>query len=100
MKEQRFVEYYLWGKKDLMQRTFIKQCLIFTVGSFCRLKRFASGLRNSLGEVRNSQMMLDKAALLKLRQKQLCRGQQSKEFYAAGFVALLKRKEKGISVGG
>jgi hypothetical protein len=83
-----------------MQRIFIQQYLIFKVGSFYRLKRFASGLRNFLGEVRNSEMMLDKAALLRLRQKQLYREQQSKDFYATGFVALVKGKEKCISVRG
>jgi hypothetical protein len=40
--------------------------------------------------------MPDQLGLLKLRQKQL----QSKDFYAAGFDALVKRWDKGINVGG
>jgi hypothetical protein len=31
------------GQKDTMQRIFIKECFLFTVGSVCRVKRFAAG---------------------------------------------------------
>jgi hypothetical protein len=36
---------------------FIKKCFIFTVGSVCRVKRFTAEQRNSLKNVRKSQMM-------------------------------------------
>jgi hypothetical protein len=45
-------------------------------------------------------MMPDQVALLILRQKQLCRGQKSKDFYAAGIGTLVKRWDKCINVGG
>jgi hypothetical protein len=63
-----------------VQRIFIKKCFLFTVGSVCRVKRFTTGSRNSLKDVPKSQMM-----------KRRCRlRQQSKDFYAAGFDALVK----------
>jgi hypothetical protein len=30
------------GQKDSMQRIFIKKCLLFTVGSVCRIKWFTN----------------------------------------------------------
>jgi hypothetical protein len=33
-------------QKYSLQRTFIKKCLLFTVGSVCRVKRFIGGSRN------------------------------------------------------
>jgi hypothetical protein len=45
------------GQKDSLQRIFIKKCFLYTVGSICRLKQFTTGLKNSLKDVRNSQMM-------------------------------------------
>jgi hypothetical protein len=45
------------GQKDSMQSIFIKKCFLLTVGSVCRVKRFTAGSRNSLKDVRNSQMM-------------------------------------------
>jgi hypothetical protein len=71
---------------------FIKKCFLFTVGSVCRVKRFKIGSRNSLKDVRKSQMMPDQA------QKWL--RQRSKDFCAAGFDALVKRWDKCVSVGG
>jgi hypothetical protein len=49
--------------------------------------------RNSLKDVRKSQMMPDQVALLRLRQKK-------RSLYAAGFDALVKRWDKCINVGG
>jgi hypothetical protein len=68
-----------------MQRIFIKKCFLFTVGSVCRIKCFTTGSRNSLKNVRKLQMMPDQVRKW-LRQ-------QSKDFYAAGFDALVKRWE-------
>jgi hypothetical protein len=75
-----------------MQMIFIKKCFLFAMGSVCRVKRFTTGSKISLKDVRKSQMIPD--LLLKwLRQ-------QSKDFYAADFDALVKRWVKCISVGG
>jgi hypothetical protein len=38
-EEQRSVCVFC-GQKDSMKRIFIKNCFIFTMGSFCRVKRF------------------------------------------------------------
>jgi hypothetical protein len=71
-----------------VKRTFVKKCFLFTVGSVCRIKRFHLGGRGFADdedvetEVRNW-----------LRQ-------QSKDFYAAGFDALVKRRDKCINVVG
>jgi hypothetical protein len=85
-----------------MQRILIKKCFLFKVGSVCslkrfttgscRLKRFTTGSINSLKDVGKSQMMPDQV------QKWL--RQRSKYFYAAGFDALVKLRDKCISVGG
>jgi hypothetical protein len=61
-------------------------------GNICRVKRFTTGSRNSLKDVRKSQMMPTKLGKW-LRQ-------QSKHFYASGFDALVKRWDKCINVGG
>jgi hypothetical protein len=61
-------------QKDSVQRIFIKKCFLFAVGSVCRIKRITTGSRNTLKDVRKSQMMPDQAALFRLRQKQLFRG--------------------------
>jgi cation transport regulator ChaB len=60
--------------------------------SICRVKRFTTGSRNSLKNVRKSQMMPDQVRKW-LRQK-------SKDFYAAGFNPLVKRWDKFINVRG
>jgi hypothetical protein len=75
-----------------MQRIFIKKYFLFTVGSVFRLKLFTTGSRNSLKDVRKSQMMPDQA------RKWLRRG--LKDFYAAGFDALVKRWDKCNNVAG
>jgi hypothetical protein len=69
-----------------MQRIIINKSSVFTMGSVCRVKRFTTGSRNSLEDDRKPQMMW-------LRQK-------SKDFYAVGFDAPVKRRDKCISVSG
>jgi hypothetical protein len=69
------------GQKDSMQGIFIKNFFLFTVGSICRVKRFTTGSRNSLEDVRKSQMMPDQLRKLLT--------QQSKDFHAGGFEALV-----------
>jgi hypothetical protein len=61
-------------------------------GSFCHVKRLTTGSSNSLKDFRKSQTMPDKVP------KWLT--QQSRDFYAAGFDALVKRWVKCINVGG
>jgi hypothetical protein len=55
----------------------VKKCFLFTVGSICFVKKFTTGLINSLKDVKNSQMMADQVTLLRLQQKQLCSGWKS-----------------------
>jgi hypothetical protein len=55
----------------------INKCSLFMVRSGCRVKRFTTGLSNSLKDVRKSQMLPDQV------RKWLV--QQSKHLYAAGF---------------
>jgi hypothetical protein len=76
-----------------MQRIFIKKCFLFKVGSVCRVQRFTAGSRNSLKDYLKSQMMPEQVRKW-LRQ-------QSKDFCAAGFDALVKDgTNKCIIVGG
>jgi hypothetical protein len=44
------------------------------MGSVCHVKQFIIGSRNSLKDIQKLQMMLDQVTLLRLRQKQLCKG--------------------------
>jgi hypothetical protein len=81
------------GQKDSAQRIFITKCFLFMVGSVWRVKRFVTRSRNSLKGVRKPQVMSDQVALV---QKWL--RQHSKDFYAAGFDALVKRWDKFISM--
>jgi hypothetical protein len=71
-----------------MQRIFIKKCFLFTVGSVCRVKRF------SLGD----KLFSDDEEFEAEVQKWL--RQQTKDFCAACFDALVKRWDRRISVGG
>jgi hypothetical protein len=75
-----------------MQRIFIRKCILLTVGSVCGAKRFIIDSRNSLKDIRKSQMTPDQIRKW-LRQ-------QSKVFCAAGFEAVVKRWDKCINVGG
>jgi hypothetical protein len=75
-----------------MQRTFIKICFLFTVGSVCRVKRFTTGSIHFLKDFQKSQMMPN--------QMRKWLRQQSKDLYTAGFETLLERWDKCINVGG
>jgi hypothetical protein len=65
-----------------VERLFIKKCFLFTVGSFCHVKQFTSGSRDTPKDVKKLQMVPD--------QVQKCLRQRSKDFCAAGFDALVK----------
>jgi hypothetical protein len=77
-EEQRPVVSFLWAKG-----LNPKDCVCV-----CRVKRFTTGSRNSLKDVRKSQMMPDQVRKW-LRQR-------TKDLYAAGFDALVKRWDKCI----
>jgi hypothetical protein len=91
-EEQRSVVLFFCRQKDSMQRIFIKKYFLFTVGRVSHVKQFTYGSRNSLKNVQKSQMMPEQVRKW-LRQ-------QSKDFCAAGFDALVKRWGKCIYVGG
>jgi hypothetical protein len=43
-EQSSVVRFFFFGaQKVSMQRIFIKTCLLFTVGSVCRVKRFTAG---------------------------------------------------------
>jgi hypothetical protein len=84
-EEQRFFVRFC-GQKDSMQRIFIKKCFLLTVGSVCHVKRFSLG----------GNRFTDEEAEMELR-KWL--SQQSDDFCAVGFDALVKQWDKCISVG-
>jgi hypothetical protein len=81
------------GKKESMQMIFIKKYFLFTVGSACRVKWFTTGSSNCrLGGRCFGDEEVETVVQTWLRQ-------QSKDFYAAGFEALVKRRDKCIYVG-
>jgi hypothetical protein len=87
-EEQRSrLRFFFCWKKGSMQRIFIKKFFLFIVGSFCRVKWFRLG----------GKRFADDDIETEVRE---WRGQQSKDFYAAGFDALVKRWDKCINVGG
>jgi hypothetical protein len=65
-----------------MQRIFIKKCFLFAVSSVFRVERFAALVANISMMTKEVEIWVRKW----LRQ-------QSKDFYAAGFNALVKRWE-------
>jgi hypothetical protein len=67
---------------------FINKYFLFSVGSVCRVKRFTTWSRNSL---KDEEVETEMRKWLR---------QQSEDFYAAGFDALVKRWDKYINVGG
>jgi hypothetical protein len=75
-----------------MQRILVNKYFLFTVGSVCRVKLFTTGTRK-----RGKRFADDEEAETEVR-KWL--RQQSKDSYAAGFDALVKRWDKCIIVGG
>jgi hypothetical protein len=70
-----------------MQRIFIKRRFLFTVGSVCRVKKFSLG-----GKHYADDEDVETEVWKWLRQ-------QSKDFYGAGFNALVKQWDKCINVG-
>jgi hypothetical protein len=90
-EEQRSVVRFLLAK-GLNALDIHKEMFPVYDGNCLSLKRFKTGLRNSLKEVRKSQLMPNHV------RKWL--SQQSKDFYAAGFDALVKRVDKYINIGG
>jgi hypothetical protein len=70
-------------QNDSLQRILTKKCFQFTVGSVYRVMRFTTGSRPSFKGGGKSQLMPDHVGK-RLRQ-------QSKDFCAAGFDALVKR---------
>jgi hypothetical protein len=71
-----------------MQRTFIQKCSLFTVGSVCRVKQFTTGW----------QILADDEEV-EIESRKWLR-QQSKDLYAAGFDAFVKRLDKCTNVRG
>jgi hypothetical protein len=66
----------------------INKCFLFILGSVCRVKRFHLGGTYSAD---------DEGVEMKVR-KSLT--QETENFYAAGFDALVKRRDKCINIGG
>jgi hypothetical protein len=60
-------------KNDSMERIFVKECFLFTVGSVYRVKRFTAGSRNSL---KDEEVEMEVRKWLR---------QQSKDFICCGF---------------
>jgi hypothetical protein len=56
-EQQRSAVFFFCGQRDSMQRTFITKCFLFTLGSVCSVNRFTTGSRNSVKDVRKSQVM-------------------------------------------
>jgi hypothetical protein len=71
-----------------MQRIFKKKCFLFAVGSVCRIKRFTTRCKRFADD---EEVETEVRKWLR---------QQSQDFYAAGFDALVKRWDKCVSVGG
>jgi hypothetical protein len=76
-------EFFLRAKNS-MQRIFINKCFLFTAGSVCRVKRFTTRSRNSLKDVRKSQLMSD--------QPRKWLRQQSKDFHSMHHVVCHSKK--------
>jgi hypothetical protein len=77
--EEHSCHVFFYGQKDWMQRIFIKKCFLFMVGSVCCIKQFTPGSRTSL---KNEQVEMEVQKWLR---------RQSKDFYAVGFDASVKR---------
>lgn len=86
-KEQHSVVRFSVGK-----RIFIQKYFLFMVRSVCYVKCFTTGPRNSLKDIQKLQMMF--------AQVQMWLRQQSKDFCAVGFIAMVKGWDKNINVGG
>jgi hypothetical protein len=80
-EEQRSIALFFCGKKDSMQRIFIKKCFLFTVGGKCLLPKAVHNWVENFSQER-SKVADDDAEV------------------AGGFDALVNRWDKCISVGG
>jgi hypothetical protein len=58
-EQHSVVRVFFCGQRGSTKRIFIKKRFLFAVGNVCRVKRFTSGSRFSLKDVRKSQMMPD-----------------------------------------
>jgi hypothetical protein len=85
-KEQRSVVHF-HVQKDSMQKIPTKKCWLFMLGSICRVKQFHLGGKHFADDEE-----FETEVWKWLRQ-------QSKDFYAAGFDALVRRWDKCFSVG-
>jgi hypothetical protein len=77
----------LWAD-GLNAKDIIKKCFVFILGSDCRVKHF-----HLLGKCFADNEEVETEVWRWLRQ-------QSRDFYAAGFDAMVKRWDKCINVGG
>jgi hypothetical protein len=83
-EEQRFVVFFFFcAQKTSVKRLFIKKYFLFRMCGVCCVKRF------SLGGKRFADEEIETEVRKWLRQ-------QSQDFYAAGFDALVKRWDKCI----
>jgi hypothetical protein len=73
-EEQSSIVLFSWAK-DSMQRIVINKYFLLTIRSVCRVKQFTAGSRNVVN--------------ISLVTKRKWLRQQSKDFYAAGFDALV-----------
>jgi hypothetical protein len=93
-EEQRSVMLFFLWEKDSMQRIIMKNFILFTVGSVCRVKRFITGpLENHLGGKRiadDKEVETEVRKWLRTVRRLLC----------CGFDALVKRWDKCINVAG
>jgi hypothetical protein len=87
IKEQRSVVSFC-GQKNSMQKISIKKCFLFMVGSVCHVKQFTTGGKRFADD---EEVEMEVWKWLR---------QQSKNFCAAGFDALVKQWDKCINVGG
>jgi hypothetical protein len=79
---------FFCGQKDSMQRILIKKCFLFVFRSICRVNRlyFADKHFDDNEEVETEVWKWQ--------------SQESRDFYAADFDALVMRRDKRINVGG
>jgi hypothetical protein len=80
--------FFFCEQNDSMQRMFMEKYFLFTVGSVCRVKLFCLGGKRFADD---EEVETEVRKWLR---------QQSKDFYVAGFDALVKRYDTCINVGG
>jgi hypothetical protein len=77
--EQCSVVRFFCRQKGSMQRSFIKKCFLFMLRSVCHVKRFSLGGKCF---IHDEEVEIEVRNWLR---------QQSKDFYPAGFNALVRR---------